>query len=156
MMKRVPFAIAVFAVGFAVAGCGHLSGGEKAGDENVGSEEALVRYHMTGGLAGLDVRVVVFNDGSTQVISSRNPAQRFVIKPAALAKLRSTLAAGRWDEDLADDIGVVDGYGYEIVYGGRTVTASDPRVPAWVTEIASQLNALAFPVHADVPIPLPQ
>jgi len=154
-MKRVVVALTVVAVVSGTAlSCGRSSGGGASGS----AADPLVEYHMTGGLAAVDVSVVVFDDGRAEVTSNRNPTQRLVVERADLDELRELLAAGNWagagEED--DDVVAADGYRYEVVYRGRRVAAADPNAPAWVIEIASRLNALALPAHVDSPIPLPE
>jgi hypothetical protein len=92
------------------------------------------------------------------VTSNRNPARRLVVERADLDDLRELLAAGNWGgaSGVDDDVAAADGYRYELVSRGRRVAAADPNTPRWVIEIASRLNALAFPAHVDSPIPLPE
>jgi hypothetical protein len=153
-MKRAVCALAMVAVasGTAIA-CAQSSGG----GASKSAADPLVEYHMTGGLAAVDLSVVVFDDGRAEVTSNRNPTQRFVVERSDLDDLRELLAAGHWGgaSEIDDDV-AADGYRYEVVYRGRRVAAADPNTPGWVIEIASRLNALALPAHVDSPIPLPE
>jgi hypothetical protein len=159
-MRRLAFTLAVVAMaaGTAVA-CAHGSGRAASGSrENGDGAGPLVEYQMTGGLAGIDVNVVVFDDGRAEVTADRNPTERFVVGRDELDELRELLAAGNWDDagEAHGDVAAADGYRYEIVYRGSRVTAADPNAPGWVIDLASELNSLAFPAAVDRPIPLPE
>jgi hypothetical protein len=108
----------------------------------------LIDYHATGGLAGTDVRLVIFEDGAAEATINRNPVRRFETEERELERVRSLLARGKWDHvNPIDDDGVADGYRYVMIYQGQRVSAADPNVPAWMAEIAASMNAIAVPAR---------
>jgi hypothetical protein len=133
MTRRIVFVIAVLGVlvGTAV-GCERNPSLRTT--ESTGSDAPegtpLIDYHATGGVAGTDVRLVIFEDGAAEATINRNPVRRFEIEERELEQVRSLLAGGKWGNvtSVNDGVVIADGYRYVMIFRGQRVSAADPDV----------------------------
>jgi len=131
------------------AGCG---GGEES--TTAPGNGALVTYSKSGGIAGVDERLVIAADGSATVTSGRGGSQRsFALGTEELSELEAELEAA--DFAAVDDrpTGCADCFHYEISYGGDTVGYDEvTQPPQSVAAVVSHLAALIAEHSAAEPV----
>lgn len=121
------------------AGCG-------GGDESTTAspDGPLVTYSKSGGIAGIEERLVIEPDGSATVSTGPDGSQRsFALGADELSVLEAELEAA--DLDAVEDrpTGCADCFHYEISYGGSTVGYDEIiQPPQSVAAVASHLAAL--------------
>jgi hypothetical protein len=80
----------------------------------------LIDYHATGGLAGTDVRLVIFEDGAAEATINRIPSS--TIRDREPRVRASALAAGRGKlgrvTSVNDGVVIADGYRYVMIFRG--------------------------------------
>jgi hypothetical protein len=115
--------------------------GEKPPPQNI-----LVEYNRSGGIAGFDDRMVVFEKGD--VVYSRRPPDKpgaFNLSPDELAELGEILERADFPS-LAPDYPAAtpgaDYFSYEITYKGRTVTTETGGVPPELVPVIMRLDSL--------------
>ena len=120
-----------------------------ADGDNPPAPEILVEYQRTGGIAGFDDHLVVFENG--QAIYTRretpgsSPAGIFYLSDKEMAELQRVL-------EEADFPGLAPGYPapvpgadyftYSITYKGKTVTTETTGVPPALAPVIGQLDYL--------------
>jgi hypothetical protein len=114
--------------------------------------DPLVSYQRSGGIAGVNERLVIDPDGEAQLaVGEPDPdAQRFEIGDPALERLRSGLAAADFAAiDRDSGLGCADCFEYEISYDGVTASFNEAaEVPDSVREVTAQLGRI---VEAHLP-----
>jgi hypothetical protein len=104
----------------------------------------LIEYHRTGGIAGLDERLVINSDGSAQIVQrggessytlTRAEVDRLIalFSQAGFAKLKKEYLPAGHGADLFD---------YVVKYRGQSVHTQDTAVPAQVQAILEALNTI--------------
>lgn len=120
-----------------VLGCG-------AAAKHRAPQRSLVDYRRTGGIAGVDVRLVVQNDGRATLTTGRlGPPRGGTLPSRFMKELRSTLARadfGQLKGSYTPDRPVYDGFTYAISHDGRTVEASDFAVPRQLQPLIDALE----------------
>lgn len=109
-----------------------------------GAPQVLVQYTRTGGIAGFDDRLVIFDNGQA-VYSRRNLTGEFLLPAGELGELRR----------LLDDAGFpslestypapspgADYFSYTITYGNRTVCTETGGVPDVLVAVIGRLDAI--------------
>lgn len=109
----------------------------------------LLEYERTGGIAGLDDRLVIQADGAA-VLTRRDKRAEFSMTPRELSALKHELE----EADLPSLEGTYDpespGYDlfeYVLVYKGHTVRASDGAIPEPLQSVIASLNGLVQAEH---------
>jgi hypothetical protein len=104
----------------------------------------VVDYYRTGGIAGADDHLVIFENGAV-VYSGRSCRGAYFINGSSLAGLkdlfRSTDFAGMNESYPAPKPGA-DYYQYAITYRNHTVRAEDTGVPPVLQTIIQRLNEI--------------
>lgn len=104
----------------------------------------LVDYHRTGGIAGLNDRLVIFDNG-VAVISGRSSSSVVTLNTTDLAliavlfnqsdfaQLQANYSAPRGSADLIT---------YTVSYRGKTVTAAETSAPPGLKVVIDRLNQI--------------
>ncbi|HVP94005.1 MAG TPA: hypothetical protein VMS89_02420 [Methanoregulaceae archaeon] len=104
----------------------------------------VVDYYRTGGIAGADEHLVIFENGAV-VYSGQSGRGAYFINGSSLAGLkdlfRSTNFAGMNESYPAPTPGA-DYYHYAITYRNHTVQAEDTGVPPLLQPIIQRLNEI--------------
>jgi hypothetical protein len=106
---------------------------------------ALVAYHVSGGFAGVDERLVVSHDGAVVRTSGRTPAEHGRLTAEELAALVDVLEASDFASLPPDTVDprVADAFVYEVTYGGRRVRTSDGAIPPRLAPVLDRLREIA-------------
>jgi hypothetical protein len=122
------------------------------GSERSNGADPLVSYQRSGGIAGVNERLVIDADGEAQLaIGEPDPdEQRFTIGEPELERLRSDLAAADFAAINPDSgLGCADCFEYEIDNAGETASFNEAaEVPDSVREVTAQLGRI---VEAHLP-----
>ncbi|MBN1194839.1 MAG: hypothetical protein JXA08_05775 [Methanomicrobiaceae archaeon] len=125
--------LAVILVPFIAAGC------TSAGDSPV-----LVEYQRTGGIAGFDDRVVVYENG-TVAVTSLGDVSVFTIQPESIARVRAAVESEAFlslEPEYTPSVPGADRFTYEVTAGGKTVRAQDGAVPEALAKLVGELNEI--------------
>ena len=121
------------------------------GSERSNGADPLVSYQRSGGIAGVNERLVIDADGEAQLaVGELDPEQRFTIGEPELERLRSDLAAADFAAiDRDSGLGCADCFEYEIDYAGERASFNEAaEVPDSVREVTAQLGRI---VEAHLP-----
>ena len=102
----------------------------------------LLDYHRTGGIAGFDDYLIVFENGES-VISTRQGSGTVVLNPDSLKNIKDLLDQAHFTalnaSYPASSTGA-DYFNYTITYKGHTVTTEDTGVPESLVPVIRELN----------------
>ena len=122
------------------------------GSERSNGADPLVSYQRSGGIAGVDERLVIYPAGEAKIaIGEPDPdEQRFEIGEPALERLRSDLAAADFAAiNRGPGVGCADCFEYEIDHAGETASFNEAAdVPDSVREVTARLGRI---VEAHLP-----
>jgi hypothetical protein len=102
----------------------------------------IVDYHRTGGIAGTDDRLVVFDNG-VAVISGRSGSTEILLNQTDLALISVLFNQSQFSQLQAQYSapgGRADLMTYTISYHGKTVTAEESAVPPSLLPVIADLN----------------
>jgi len=102
----------------------------------------LVDYHRTGGIAGTNDRLVVFDNG-VAVISGKSGSTEVLLNQTDLALISVLFNQSQFSQLQAQysaPRGSADLMTYTISYHGKTVTAEESAVPPSLVPIIADLN----------------
>ena len=133
---RIGLAIVGLVALAAVAGCGDdeketpPGGGGGGGGSRL---EGELTYTRGGGIAGRADRLVVRPDGSGTLETRKGGKRDVKLSEQELSELEAELARANLPDLPAQSVAdppAPDAFGHRVVYGGTTVTADDPSMPA--------------------------
>ena len=104
----------------------------------------LVDYHRTGGLAGFDDRLVIFDNG-VAVISSRTVNREIELNKTAIERIVTLFNQSQFpmlEGNYSARHGSVDLIKYTISYDNRTVNAGDTAIPPSLQPVIDELNRI--------------
>jgi|GEM_PF-356238 len=134
--KCIPIAILLLCLAAPLLAAGCVSGG----DDDV----AVVEYHRTGGIAGFDDRLVIYENG-TATVSRHGTFTTFSPDPQALARVRAIVASEAFQSLEESYLPQQQGYdliSYEVTAGRKHVRAEDGAVPAALEPLITELNEI--------------
>ncbi|MEN6442497.1 MAG: hypothetical protein ABFC71_01930 [Methanoregula sp.] len=102
----------------------------------------FVDYHRTGGIAGLDERLVVFDNGMA-VISGKSGSSELELNATDLARITALFDKAEFSglqTNYPAPRGSADLIGYSVSYHGKTVTTEDTAIPPGLQPVLSALN----------------
>ena len=106
----------------------------------------LVRYQVSGGLAGLSATLTVDRDGSARQAGTRSAMRRFTVSAKQLRALRRELTAARFrslKRSYQPMFPVLDGTTQVVTYRGRAVSVyTGADVPRRLERVLSRLDRL--------------
>jgi hypothetical protein len=107
--------------------------------------EILVRYHVSGGLIGINSHLVVYESGRAEVTGPTTEPRTIELNEQQMQQIRSALENGQWDDRIRPSGDpAADGFSYTVLYDGHRISAADPNVPGWLAEITHVLNTVAL------------
>jgi hypothetical protein len=140
-LRGIAIGMVLLLVAMAVAGCVQESAPETTPGPGPG---ILIDYQRTGGLAGVDDHLVIFENGAT-VISSRNGNGYRVLSKGDLEQLKQLFLSAGFP-DLSPSYGIpsqgADYFTYQITYRGTTVTAAQAGVPPALDPVIRVLDRM--------------
>jgi hypothetical protein len=104
----------------------------------------LVDYQRTGGFAGVNDRLVIFDNGAT-VISSRAGSKEILLNQTDLDRISSIFNEGQFsmlDENYTSHAEGADFMQYSISYHGKTVRTEDTAIPPSLEPIIEEMNVI--------------
>lgn len=103
--------------------------------------QTLLEMTVTGGIAGVDKRLTVREDGSWTSTAKSGAEHTGRMTPAELTGLNRALEKSDFAHLPATPTGtpVADGFLYRITYAGRTVVTADGSQPAGLRDVLSAL-----------------
>jgi hypothetical protein len=135
--------ISVFILALVLAGAGCLGTGIPAANKTA-PPTVFVDYHRTGGIAGVNDRLVIFDNG-VAVISGRSTNTMIALNATDIAlisalfnqtqfwQLQTNYSAPRNSADLMT---------YTISYHGKTVTAAETAMPPSLKTVVGELDRI--------------
>ena len=104
----------------------------------------LVDYHRSGGFAGVDDHLLLFDNGAG-LISTRSVSREFQLNSSELYRLDRIFQEAGF-ESLQDNYtsaaGGADFMTYRITFGNRTVVTEDTVIPFTLQPVIRELNAI--------------
>lgn len=104
----------------------------------------IVDYHRSGGIAGLDDRLVIFDNG-VAVISGKSASTEISLTAtdmALIAVLFNQSDFSQLQPSYSAPSGSADVITYTLSYHGKTVTAAETSVPPSLKVVIDQLNRI--------------
>jgi len=142
MSIRNWIAVSVLVLIVAVMASGCLGTRTPAGSSQA-PPAVMLDYHRTGGIAGFDDRLVIFDNGAA-IISTRSVSREFQVDPSELSKLNRLFGQAQFDtlEGNYTSRGGADLMHYGITYNNRTVNTEDTATPSSLQPVIAEMNAL--------------
>ena len=144
MLRRAPASLLV-AIGVILIALSQILASRGARS----TEGVLLEYQRTGGIAGLDDRLVVQADGKAK-LTRRDEGSEFELTSSQISTLRQQLEESEFrslkriykPETQGRDL-----FEYELTYRGHTVRASDGAIPEALRPVLDSLNAIVQAEH---------
>jgi hypothetical protein len=102
----------------------------------------FVDYQRTGGIAGVNDRVVIFDNGVT-LVSSRTTSREILLNQSDLEQISAVFDAGQFsmlEGNYTTSRGGADFLQYSISYRGKTVNTEDTAIPPSLEPVIKELN----------------
>jgi hypothetical protein len=104
----------------------------------------FVDYHRTGGIAGLDDRIVIFDNG-VAVISQKTASTEITLNQSDLIRITRIFEKAQFsmlEGNYSARQGAADFFRYTISYHGKTVIAEDSATPPSLQPIIDEMNRI--------------
>jgi uncharacterized protein CbrC (UPF0167 family) len=104
----------------------------------------LVEYERTGGIAGLNDRLVIFNNGAA-IISGKAGSHEIALNETELANISELFADAKFpalDSSYTARHGAADVIRYTITYNGKIVVAEDTAIPSALQPVIDEFNRI--------------
>jgi hypothetical protein len=113
----------------------------------------FVDYHRTGGIAGLDERIVIFDNG-VAVISKKTASTEIALNQTELERISGILNESQFSMlqgNYTARRGAADYFRYTISYHGKTVIAEDSAVPPSLQPVIDEMYRIIILNFATLP-----
>jgi hypothetical protein len=103
-----------------------------------------VDYHRTGGIAGFDDRIVIFDNGAA-VISSGLASREIKLNQTDIDRITSAFTAAQFSQlegNYTARRGSADIFHYTISYHSKTVNTEDSATPPLLQPVIDELNGI--------------
>jgi hypothetical protein len=104
----------------------------------------FVDYQRTGGVAGVDDRLVIFDNGVT-LVKSRTATREILLNQSDLEQLSAVFDAGQFanlEGNYTSPRGGADLLQYSISYQGRTIITEDTALPPSLEPVIRELDRI--------------
>ncbi|MHB8163777.1 MAG: hypothetical protein ACYDDV_05420 [Methanoregula sp.] len=104
----------------------------------------FVDYHRTGGIAGMDDRLVIFDNGVT-VISRKTASTEITLNQTDLERITGIFNEAQFSQlggNYTARHGSADYYRYTISYHSKTVNADESAVPPLLQPVIDEMNRI--------------
>jgi hypothetical protein len=101
-------------------------------------------YHRTGGFAGLDDRIVIFDNG-VAVISQKTSSKEITLNQTELERITGIFNKAQFsllEGNYTARRGAADYFRYTISYDGNTVIAEDTAIPPLLQPVIDEMNLI--------------
>ena len=108
------------------------------------SPDLFLKYHRTGGFAGVDDYLIIFDNGAG-LVSTRAVTREFEINSSEIERLDSIFRQAEFDSlqgNYTSATGGADFMTYSITYGNKTVITEDTVIPFDLQPVIRELNAI--------------
>lgn len=136
----VPLLIIVVVI-LAVSGC---IGREVPAGPGQAPPALLIDYHRTGGFAGVDDHLLLFDNGAG-LVSTRSITREFQVNSSELHRLDQIFRQAGFDslqDTYTSPGGGADFISYRITFGNKTVVTEDTVIPFTLQPVIRELNAI--------------
>ncbi|NTU99890.1 MAG: META domain-containing protein, partial [Methanoregulaceae archaeon] len=120
-----------------------------------GEPAPLITYSRTGGIAGLDDRLILSPDG-TATVTRKGATRQVKVPELTMRKLTAHLSAADFPS-LKDSYPATregaDFFTYTLTHDGKTVVTKDTGIPAILVPIINTLNEIVESHTPDIAIP---
>jgi hypothetical protein len=109
----------------------------------------FVDYHRTGGIAGFDDRIVIFDNG-VAVISQKIASKEITLNQSDLRRISGIFDEAQFSMlqgNYTARSGAADYFRYTISYHGKTVIAEDSAVPPSLQPVITEMNRIISTVN---------
>lgn len=131
------------AVAAAAAGAATGAGDGDGTDARAAQAQTVVRFSLSGGFVGRDVRLSLRSDRRAIVTDRRAGTKRHTIKSATLKALRRTLDAAHVEQRLSSGpSGCADCFNYAITYKGHRAAFDDSTIPSRMRKAVAELRRI--------------
>lgn len=106
--------------------------------------EIFVDYQRTGGIAGMNDRIVIFDNGVT-VISSRHVNTEIILNQTDLDRIGALFTENKFstlDGNYTSLRGGADFMHYSISFKGKTVETEDTAIPSNLEPVIEEMNRM--------------
>ncbi|MDD1695012.1 MAG: hypothetical protein LUQ71_09845 [Methanoregula sp.] len=103
----------------------------------------MLDYHRTGGFAGVDDRLVIFDNGAA-VIATRSANREFLVNQSEIERMNRFFEQAGFDslqENYTSPYSGADFMQYSITYQNKTVITEDTVIPYTLQPVIRELNA---------------
>jgi len=104
----------------------------------------LIDYHRTGGFAGVDDHLLLFDNGAG-LVSTRSVTREFQVNRSELERLDQIFRQAAFDslqDTYTSPGGGADFMSYRITYGNKTIVTEDTVIPYTLQPVIRELNAI--------------
>jgi len=104
----------------------------------------LIDYHRTGGFAGVDDHLLLFDNGAG-LVSTRSVTREFQVNSSELDRLDLIFWEAGFDslqDTYTSPDGGADFMSYRITFGNKTVVTEDTVIPFMLQPVIRELNAI--------------
>jgi len=104
----------------------------------------FVDYQRTGGIAGMNDRIVIFDNG-VALISTRTTSREILLNKSELDRISAVFDAAQFsslEENYTSSRGGADFMQYSISYRGKTVNTEDTAVPSPLEPVIADMNRI--------------
>jgi len=104
----------------------------------------ILDYHRTGGIAGFDDRLVIFDNGAA-VISTRAVNREFQVNQSEMALINRLFEQAGFDSlqgNYTSRHGGADLMRYSITYHNKTVITEDTAIPDTLQQVIPEMNRI--------------
>jgi hypothetical protein len=104
----------------------------------------LVDYYRTGGIAGIQDRLVIFDNG-VAVVSSRTESHEIELNQTDINRITQLFEQGGFsalEGNYSGRPGSADLIKYTIIYQNKTISAEDTAIPPSLQPIIDELNRI--------------
>jgi hypothetical protein len=104
----------------------------------------LVDYHRIGGIAGVDDRLVIFDNGAA-VISTRTVNREMLVNQTEMARINRLFEQAEFDTlqgNYTSRHGGADFMRYSITYHTKSVITEDTAVPTELQPVINEMNTI--------------
>lgn len=124
-----------------VTGC---LGGKTPADLEPANPTLFVDYQRTGGIAGVNDRLVIFDNGAG-LVSSRTTSREILLNQSDLEQISAIFEAGQFqmlEGNFTSLRGGADLMQYSIRFQGKTVIAEDTAIPPSLEPVIDKMNRI--------------
>jgi len=104
----------------------------------------LVKYERTGGIAGLDDRLVIFDNGAG-IFTSRSASTEISLNKTDIARINGLFSEAQFSmlqTNYPSFHSNIDLVNYSVSYHGKTVTLQDTTIPPSFQPVLDELNRI--------------